>query len=279
MDINLIWCVKTQYEVDFSFIWINEVMSGFNVKNHYDISNNFDLLIDNSVIIVSVNKDPNTRLIEYINKYNDNNLKYSILHLSDEAFEQNIDFYKVSKKIIRNYYNDSYTKNFNLITIPLGYQTNVKYSNEEKTINFNFIGQLKSDRYEMLANFNQINNKVVHLTRMWNDPQGLNTTQYSSVLSRSLLTLCPRGWVNLDSFRINEALECKSIPVSVLDTDGTDYFEKVYGEHPFIIGTDWKDAYNKALKENLLEKYNDVFDWWCSYKESLKIKIKSFINE
>ena len=67
MELNLIWCVKTQYEVEFSFNWINEIFSRFKIKHHYDIDNNFDKIIDNSIIIVSVGKDNNTRLIDYIN--------------------------------------------------------------------------------------------------------------------------------------------------------------------------------------------------------------------
>ena len=72
---------------------------------------------------------------------------------------------------------------------------------------------------------------------MWGDPNGLNVEQFSQVLSSSKYTLCPRGWISLDSFRLNEALECGSIPVSILDYDGSDYFYKIYGEHPFIIGS------------------------------------------
>lgn len=279
MELNLIWCVKTQYEVDFSFNWINKIMSKFKIKHHYDINNNFDILIDNSVIIVSVNKENNNNLINYINKYNDNNYRYAVLHLSDEAFEQNIDFYKVSNKIIRNYYNESYQSKYNMITIPLGYQSGVNYINNDKLYDFNFIGQLKSDRYEMLSKFNQIDNKFIKLTNMWNDPQGLNTYQYSDILSKSYFTLCPRGWVNLDSFRINEALECKSIPVSIIDTDGTDYFEKVYGKHPFIIGENWDDAYKKVIEIDKDTKLDEIFSWWEKYKDSLSIKIERFINE
>jgi hypothetical protein len=279
MELNLIWCVKTQYEVDFSFNWINEIFSEFEIKHHYDITNNFDKFIDNSIIIVSVGKESNTRLIDYIKNYNDKDLKYTILHLSDEAFEQNIDFYRSSVKIIRNYYNEDYVRKYNILTIPLGYQTNVKYTDNEKSVNVNFIGQLKSDRNEMLINFNQIDSKFIHLTRMWNDPQGLNTEQYSEVLSKSSFTLCPRGWISLDSFRINEALECKSIPVSILDNDGSDYFEKIYGKHPFIIGKDWSDSYDKVISQNIEEKSKEVIFWWNDFKNNLKIKLKNYINE
>jgi hypothetical protein len=278
-EINLIWCVKSQYEVDFSFKWINEIFSEFEINHYYDIDNNFDKFIDNSILTVCVNKNPNTRLIEYINKYNEKELNYTILHLSDEAFEQNIDFYSVSKKILRNYYKKEYVDKYNILTIPLGYQSGIEHVTTQKIYDVNFIGQIKSDRHEMLSIFNNISNKYFYLTRMWGDPNGLNTSQFSEVLSQSNFTLCPRGWISLDSFRINEALECSSIPVSILEHDGTDYFEKIYGEHPFIIGNDWNDAYLKMISCKTTEKIEEVNNWWTNFKQSLKIKIKNYVDE
>ena len=274
--LNIIWCIS-QGEIDFSYDWITEIFSCFDVTHYNDCSKIYDIFKDNSVIVVCVGKEANINLIEYINSYNNKNLNYTILHLSDETFEQNIDFYKVSKKILRNYFNQQYTDKYNIITIPLGYKSNVKFiDNNEKDITINFIGQVKSDRNYMLSSFNKIDSRFIHLTNMWNDPNGLNTEQYSYILSRSLFTLCPRGWCSLDSFRINEALECKSIPISILDNDGTDYFEKIYGNHPFIIGKDWPDAYNKLVSSEL--NIDEVNTWYDKFKDNLKLKLKKYIN-
>ena len=277
--LNLIWCLKSKYEIDFSFNWINEIFSECDIIHHYDIENKFDKFIDNSILIVCVNDEPNHRLIDYINQYNSKNLNYVVLHLSDEAFEQNIDFYSVSKKILRNYFKKEYVEKFNIMTIPLGYQTGIKYIESPRIHDINFVGQLKSDRYEMLSKFQHINNKFFHFTRMWGDPSGLNVNQFSEVLSRSNFTLCPRGWISLDSFRINEALECNSIPISILEKDGTDYFQNVYGTHPFIIGSDWNDAYSKMISCVVETKRVEITDWWKNFKQELKIKIKQYVNE
>jgi len=276
--INIIWCVKTQNEVDFSFDWINEIFSLSMITHHYDLSNKFDKFINNSIIVVSVTKDKNLDLINYINHYNSNNLNYTILHLSDEDFTQNIDFYNVYNKIIRNYYKKEYTDNYNLLTIPLGYKTGIKKLEVEKTLNVNFIGQIKSDRHEMLNHFNKIDNKFIYLTNMWNDPNGLDINKYGSILNKSYYTLCPRGWVSLDSFRINEALECNSIPISILDNDGDDYFKYVYGNHPFIIGKNWKHAFDLLSEINIDDKSNEVKNWWINFKKDLKLKLNNFIK-
>ena len=276
--LNLIWLLKSQYEVNFSFNWIQDIFSEFEIENYYDLNNNFDLFLNSSILIVSVGKSSNTRLLDYISSYNQKNLNYTVLHLSDEAFEQNIDFYSVSKKILRNYYKKEYSDNYNILTLPLGYQSGVKYIKTSNSYEVNFVGQIKSDRHEMLSIFNSVENKLFHLTRMWGDPNGLNIQKYSEVLSSSKFTLCPRGWINLDSFRINEALECLSMPVTVLDYDGSDYFEKIYGRHPFIIGKDWEDAYKKMMSCRDTIKKDMIEDWWVSFKQQNKIKIKNFLD-
>jgi hypothetical protein len=248
------------------------------IENHYDMSNKFDLFLDNSILIVCVGKNTNPELIEYINKYNSLNLNYTILHISDEAFEQNIYFYSVSNKIIRNYYKKEYVVKYNILTIPLGYQTGISRTTSDKQINLNFIGQLKSDRNEMLISFHNEKSKFIHLTQQWGDPNGIKVDQFSEILSRSWFTLCPRGWISLDSFRINEALECGSIPISILENDGSDYFEKIYGKHPFIVGNSWFDSYNKYQNCNKESLSIECSNWWEEYKESLRFKIKDFIK-
>jgi len=277
-DLNLIWCLKSQYEIDFSWEWINEIFSNFNLVHHYDIENKFEKEIDNSVIVVCVKQNPNLDLIQYLQRYDQQNLNYTILHLSDEAFDQNVDFYNYSKKIIRNYYNEDYSQKYNILTIPLGYQSQIRKVDIDKQISINFVGQIKSDRGEMLQVFHQLPNNFIHLTNQWNDPKGLDVHRFSNILSRSYFTLCPRGWVCMDSFRINEALECNSIPVSIKDTNGKDYFELIYGNHPFIIGDTWNDAFEKVLKVKPHDKLEEVKNWWTEYKSSLKSKIEQFIK-
>jgi hypothetical protein len=280
MQLNLIWCLKSQYEIGFSFDWITEILGKFELINHIDMENKFDKFYDNSLIIVSVNSSHNSRLIDYIEKYNRLGLNYTILHLSDEAFEQNIDFYSYSRKIIRNYFNKNYSKNYNILTIPLGYKSGIKkinLSKDSKDIDINFIGQLKSDRNTMIFEFQKCSSKYFFFTNNWEDPKGLDVNKYSEVLSKSWFTLCPRGWVNLDSFRINESLECGSIPISILDCDGQDYFRNIYHDHPFIIGKNWNDAFNIYENTNKINHQKICEDWWSQFKSKLKVRINNYI--
>ena len=49
--------------------------------------------------------------------------------------------------------------------------------------------------------------RFVKLTNYWNDTSGLATEEYRDMLLRSRITLCPRGFVHPESFRLSEALE------------------------------------------------------------------------
>jgi hypothetical protein len=272
--LNIIWCSSDSI---FSFDWVNEIFGHFEIKHHFDKDNNFNLFYDNSIILVCPSIDYDPKLYDYIQTYNTRNLNYCILHVSDEGFQHNVEFYKISKKILRNYYNKQYSEKYNIKTIPLGYQSGIKYKPLPKDCFVNFVGQMKSDRYQMLKSFNNVTHKYFFLTNIFNDPNGLNIDNYSELLSRSVFTLCPRGFVSLDSFRINEALECKSIPITVLDVDGSDYFKHIYGEHPFIVGKDWNDSFQIMTTVDSQIKLKEINEWWIEFKKNLLMEIEDYV--
>ena len=277
---KIIWCVKTTEEKRFSYDWLKEILR-FDIE--YDDSKRGYTLFEDNVYIVWCNQEYEQGFVNYINEYNKRGLNYSIVHLSDEAFEQDIEFYKISKKIIRNYYNKSYTNNYNIYTFPLGYQTGVKYHSESlRKFQFNFIGEIKSDRKEMVNIFFKGDKEsILHLTTRWADPNGINPNDYGKFLSSSQFTICPRGWVNLDSFRLYEALECGSIPISILDSDGFDYFINIFGSgHPLMIFKNWQDAYNNVTSmkdEDIIYKLKEIKDFWKTFKQTLSKNIANFI--
>ena len=252
MELNIVWCLTSDIEINFSRDWILEVFSKFKIKEHIDKDLNFDNMFDNSLIVVS-NVKQQDRFIQYLNSMS--NMNYSVLHLSDEIFNHDVTFYKYAKKIIRTLYSDSYTELYNVFTIPVGYKTGTKRFDLEKKYLFNFIGQVKSDRAEMLNIFHTTQPNFIYLTYQWDDPNSVKNPEYSQILSSSYFTLCPRGWdgTPIESFRLSESLQCGSIPVSILD-NGRDYFNLVFGEnHPFIVGVDWSDALHKMKNTKMLK--------------------------
>ncbi len=270
MELNIIWCLKSDTEIEFSRDWILEVFSKFEIKEHFDRELNFNIRLDNSLIVVSNVSDQN-KLIEYLKSINDTN--YSMLHLSDEIFNHDVTFYKYAKKVIRTLYSDKYTELYNTITIPVGYKSGTGKVESEKKYLFNFIGQIKSDRSIMINTFKDTNPNFIYLTNQWDDPRAIINPEYSMILSESYFTLCPRGWdgTPIESFRLSESLQCGSIPVSILD-NGRDYFKLVFGDnHPFIVGDNWVDAFNKVkCVNNLQDKLDEVQDWWINFKHNLQ---------
>jgi len=277
---NYIWCVKNDDEVRFSKDWIFTIF-GQGVE-HFDQKRNFNLFIDNSFIIWAEQKY-NDEFVKYIEEYNNRNLNYVVIHLSDEIFDHDVQFYKVSKKTIRTLLNENYVRDYGVETIPVGFQTGVNKTQSPKNILINFAGQIKSDRMTMIESFRNsplLQYCVFKFTNQWNDPNGLKLDEYSDLLTKSIFTLCPRGWVNIDSFRICEALECGSIPVSIMDGN-KDYFSKIFGNHPFIIGEDWPDAVKiiqSYTQEDMIKKLKEIDIFWKEYKNNLKLKYENYFS-
>lgn len=276
MILNIIWTFEKQnvFEVE----WIKEIFSRFEIVESIDAGLNFDYEYDNSLIIIQDIKD-NSKFENYLNRLLTKKLNFRILHISDEALNHNIQFYNnFGDKVIRMIYSEDYSKRFNVFTIPVGYKPGVKKIEVEKKYLINFVGQIKSDRQQMLSVFSYLEPKFIRLTNQWNDPQGLSTEDYSKILSQSHFTLCPAGWVSVDSFRINEAMECGSIPVSIL-YGGKNYFESVYGENPFILGNNWQETIELIKSTNIEEKKQEVEIWWKNFKDKLKDKIYEFFSK
>lgn len=272
---NILWYLHTEKEIQFSKEWINEI---FGYGKEYFIGSN-DIVNNNTVIVVSSeNRDDNFSSL--IKQYNERDLNYIVLHLSDEGYSHDVSYYNICKNVVRNYYSEQYHKEYNVSTIPLGYKTGIKRVKSDKSYKVNFIGQVKSDRLKMMDEFRDMDNSYFRLTSYWNDEKfGLCAEDYSVILSSSDFTLCPMGWINMDSFRICESLQCNSIPVVVRTQKGEDYFENVFGKnHPFIISNTWKENREKIdnmSKEDIQSKKTEVSKFWNDFKYDLKNKFKS----
>lgn len=272
---NILWYLHTEKEIQFSKDWINEI---FGYSSEYFIDSS-DIVKNNTIIVVSSEKKDDD-FISLIDQYNQRDFNYLVLHLSDEGYSHDISYYNICKNVVRNYYSEQYHQKYNVTTIPLGYKTGVKYYESDKKYKVNFIGQAKSDRLEMMDEFRDMDDSFFRLTSLWNDEKfGLKADDYSKILSSSDFTLCPMGWINMDSFRICESLECNSIPIIVTDKNEADYFENVFGKnHPFIISNTWKE--NRIKIDNMTEedirlKKIEVSNFWSDFKYNLKNKFGS----
>lgn len=120
---------------------------------------------------------------------------------------------------------------------------------------------------------NTVHKTYIHETEGFT--QGLPHNEFMRLLSRTKTAPCPSGAVVQDSFRAYEALEAgcavlldKNSPNGV---SSQNYFDMLFGEHPFVQIEDWNTAFGYAV--NYGDRYPEVnnihFSWWQGYKREL----------
>jgi hypothetical protein len=242
-------------------------------KNLKKLLKNFDEYL---FVIYSTNGDktpiPLLKKIHHDNKI--------LLWHSGENKRNNI--YKIKgdyKHIFSNYYWD--TKN--TTSIPLGYFTETQNNEvipiKERLYNISFIGCLNRNRLTLASRLSNINSlwlslglsffkkttlKVLNKILIWkwnrdlfqfNEDfnKGLDADLYHHFLKHTKIALCPRGWVNSETFRLYEAMKYGCVVISE-ELPDREYYKNI----PIIQVKDWNDglkiANNLIENEELLEK-------------------------
>jgi hypothetical protein len=109
----------------------------------------------------------------------------------------------------------------------------------------------------------------------------LSRESYFDILGDSVFLPSPMGNVNLDTWRLYEALEAAAIPIlerRVLK----DYFSSVLGRHPIPTFASWRHAArfvsDVRLKPEALDSLQaDIQAWWTRKKESLRQEMAAFV--
>jgi hypothetical protein len=117
---------------------------------------------------------------------------------------------------------------------------------------WSFVGQLKPGRIDAIEQFSQLGHGYLHLTDEGFAPEhnkktALTAEHYWQILKTSRFTLCPMGWVNIDTQRVYEALDAGSIPVvpRCQELSTTPYWPTIFPSDPpapFVIETSWEAA-------------------------------------
>ncbi len=98
--------------------------------------------------------------------------------------------------------------------------------------------------------------------------QGLPRDDYMAGMLKAKYVPCPGGGVNLDSFRVYEALEAGCIPIA----EGIEFWAKLLPDAPFPIIDDWWHL--PALMTDAEWNVNDVMAWWLAFKRDLRQEIE-----
>jgi hypothetical protein len=112
-------------------------------------------------------------------------------------------------------------------------------------------------------------------------PGGLTPDAYRNILDETIFAPSPMGNVNLECFRVYEALERGAIPI-VERRATLNYFKALLGDHPIPTVRNWSEA--ASMIESLLKKPAEItslqqrcFTWWQSFKSSLSDEIGGMI--
>ncbi len=210
----------------------------------------------------------------------------AILHLSGERLPPVGQLYDDARVVLRSYYDPRIARD-NLFALPLGFKTGLLNEGaslpvaERSTIWF-FAGQVKSHRADMLSCLSHIAPHKTHLTSGWSSADGLGIADMRRYLADTIFIPCPFGNINPDSFRMMEGLEFGAIPVCVRFM-GTDYYRYMFGDHPFIVGADWRDAalMMKDLlsdPQRLAARQRDVVAWYARFKARLAQDVAALLD-
>lgn len=193
-----------------------------------------------------------------------------IILLSDEFYQENNWDYNMLGNycdlFLRNYHHSYYNYTSNTLILPLGYTNGCKKSNSVKKYNWSFIGQIKSDREQMLYEFSKIPKGFIH--------NNMNKEEMCEIYSQSIFVPCGRGNSTLDCFRLYEASMNGAIPVVVGSKEEIECTFKYEENPPWIFAQTWKEAAEKC--SNLLESEIDnrkVLNWWENRFENIRTKV------
>ena len=144
----------------------------------------------------------------------------------------------------------------------------------------------------MLAAFESVPQGKVHLTSGFNAKDGLDIKDYVEALESSKFALCPAGQDSMDSFRLYEALEAGTVPVTLTNSNQfkvyPSYWHGVFRgvqEMPFVMHETWEQCLEevKNMADEEYERKRTACQMlWNEYKNIWKVKLtgtsKSYLN-
>lgn len=192
-----------------------------------------------------------------------------IIMISDEFHQENRYEYNYLANycdlFLRQYHHPQYSYTSNTIHVPLGYTNGCKIFLEEKKLNWSFVGEIKSDREEMIKCFRTIPKHFVG--------DKCSKDIMCKIYSKSVFVPCGRGNSSLDCFRLYEASMNGAIPVVVGSKQEIKNTFKYEENPPWVFAETWEES--KIKCEELLKSGVDsknILQWWDN--RILKIKTK-----
>ncbi len=272
--------------------WIHEIFDG--VLSHSIVDGKREVVEDGSIVFdyyVSSWKD------SYYSRFRGRNA--FLVDTTDEFYDFDPEIYANFRGVIRLYWSDVFRPE-RVRILPLGYwgvkgngPDEVQPATARQYV-WSFLGQVnKSSRPEMAHGLAHVEPHLLFATDelpgvvMWNrGPSGARQyarAEYIEILRDSIFAPCPMGNVNMECYRVYEALECGAIPV-LEKRFRFDYFRNLWGDHPVPTFSSWKEA--SRWISHMLDRPEEIdvlqrrcTKWWSNYKKSYSVSLGEFLAE
>jgi hypothetical protein len=218
----------------------------------------------------------------YYRRNHEHGVRQVLVHLSDEFYADDCSAYRWCQRVYRNYWTPVVTDLDPVSFFALGYKTGFATAEPprpaaERPYVWSFVGDPhKTTRALMRRHMRTVPGGFEHLISGWDSSDSLSTDDYRRVLDQSVFAPCPAGTVNLDCYRVYEALEAGCIPI-VMRRPGYDYFDRLLPGHPMPVVQDWAMA--PGLVTSLIDGggcealRQACQSWWTGYKSQLIAQI------
>lgn len=281
--INLVW--RLHPDTLFETQWIRELFAIGNIEYNDRIDLDGKDVLPQSVVVFNHSIDYES----YFQKYENANLPYGAIHLSDETLADTTNFYghRTCKFVFRNYHHPGLSTKFNhVVTFGLGYKNGFKDGTIQNQMgryyHWSFAGNAHSpERVSCLLPFASLIPHYVHTTQeSFNSSSGLPTEKYAALMRDSKFVICPIGQGNIDSFRVYEALEAGAIPIVLASTQfqpyNPSYWHAIFpwmrvATIPMLIHRNWQEAAETMAKIlQTKETYEDVHSQLIQFWDDAK---------
>lgn len=229
------------------------------------------------VVYSGLQREPSAEILEFAGVDAGNKI---LVHLSDEKLRHRRGIYSRFSVVFRNYFDPRLSFRRNVFQLPLGWT--YSFSGSRTSLRpsqhlWSFCGADKADRRIMLDSFAPLDGGFVHIASGWDSHDQLEPAEMRKIYQGSTFVLCPQGNAHVDTFRVMEALQSGSVPVTIKFL-GKDFFRYTFGNHPFIVANDWGHA--AELVANFRDKPDEaralrekVATWYDGYLSDLSLDI------
>lgn len=267
--------------------WIDEILGRY-IREHV-MDGAHQHVADYAIVLDSfIDKEP----LGYYEAFRERNS--FLVHFLDETYNGGYQRYLPFRGVLRKHWSREFDGE-RIHRFPLGYSVGFRQPQKvkragERAYVWSFVGALnKASRPEAVRALRKIGPHFVQATDGFvmggvNVGQGrLPETEVAKILQESAFAPCPMGNVNLECFRIYEALEAGAVPL-LERRFRFDYYNRLLGDHPLPTFDSWRsaarfvaDTSSRTGATNALQ--DACVRWWREYKQILSTEIGDYFRE